>query len=408
MTRRNRVRVARWLLSASALVVFFPLLLAIDAEAKIPGTTFCYGGVCHRAYTLEETRKLVGRTEAAVTSFYDDCRFDRHNTCGLTASGAVFRPDLPDNAASPFYPEGTKLLVYNPATRLAAVVRINSAGPYKHGRTLDVSRATAERLGFKQRGVARLEVTVIAAPTPAEARYKKHRIYDPVPGPIGQHASVQHAILELAQPRYQLPEAIALAAALGGTPPGLIPGAVLASLPDIRSPERANPRSGFAGAVDTKTVRAKLAAGQRSAKMGAPPLPVSRQVVIAALEKKPTRVVAITELPSVTGLGFSATTLEKSPELDLVLSEPASAVGQGFTVPALLAVVCDDRTVAVRPAKTHLLTTSATMLRPQSKEGCRGEAYSRTARSRAEPASFPRWAGHGGADTRAVAPGHPE
>lgn len=404
MINRNPAMTSgRWTL-AFALAAVMSVLLTEAVEAKIPGTTFCYGGICHRAYTLAETSALVGRTETAVTSYYDDCRFDRHNTCGLTASGAVFRPDLPDNAASPFYPEGTKLLVYNPATKLAVVVRINSAGPYIRGRTLDVSRATAERLGFKQRGVAKLQVTVIAAPTPAEARYKKHRIYDPVPGPIGQHASVQHAILELAQPRYQLPEAVVLAAAFRDVAPGLIPGAVVASLPDVRSPERGEARSTDADA--TKTLRVKLAANLKVRKVAGAPLPVSRKVVLAALEKAPVRIAALPEPPVTSEPRLAMATVEKPPLRVSAFSDVPSAVGQGFAVPELLTVVCDDRTVVVRPGKTHLLTTAATVLRPLSKEGCRGEAYSRIAGASAGPARFSGWADPGDAEHPASAAGY--
>jgi Lytic transglycolase len=128
-----------------------------------------------------------------TASFYDDCRRDRFNPCGLTSSGAVFRPDMPDNAASPIFPDGTVLLTYNPETKLAAVLRVTSTGPYRGDRTLDVSRATAEHLGFAKRGVAPLEVVVLKSPEEHEARYKKLREYAPVPGFIGKFATFEAA-----------------------------------------------------------------------------------------------------------------------------------------------------------------------------------------------------------------------
>ena len=60
-------------------------------------------------------------------------------------------PGQADNAASPIYPDGTTLLLWHPQTQEAAVVRVNNAGPYWGERKLDVSRATAEKLGFKGR-----------------------------------------------------------------------------------------------------------------------------------------------------------------------------------------------------------------------------------------------------------------
>ncbi|MGQ0456846.1 MAG: septal ring lytic transglycosylase RlpA family protein [Hyphomicrobium sp.] len=163
------------------------------AEAKTPGKTYCFHGVCHRVSTITEMVALVGHDQVLKTSFYDDCKRDRHNPCGLTSSGETFRPLDPDNAASPIYPNGTVLLLRNPQNGATAVVRINNAGPYWGKRKLDVSRGVAESLGFKARGVADLEVRVVSAPTLAEARYKKNRRYDGVPGPIGQYASLDRA-----------------------------------------------------------------------------------------------------------------------------------------------------------------------------------------------------------------------
>lgn len=164
------------------------------AEAKTPGKTYCFNGICHRVNTLQEMSALVGKDVSFKTSFYDDCKRDRFNPCGLTSSGEVFRPNDADNAASPIYPNGTVLLLRNPSNGQSAVVRVNNAGPYWGKRKLDVSRGTAEKLGFKKRGVASLEVRVIAAPTKEEARYKKRRRYEAVPGPIGQFASIDAAM----------------------------------------------------------------------------------------------------------------------------------------------------------------------------------------------------------------------
>jgi hypothetical protein len=136
---------------------------------------------------------MVGRRGMLVASYYDDCRRDRFNPCGLTSSGAVFRPDLADNAASPIFPDGTVLLIYNHKTKLAAVVRVTNAGPYRSDRKLDVSRATAQRLGFLKRGVTELEVVVVRSPQLHEARYSKHRTYPPVPGFLGRFATFDDA-----------------------------------------------------------------------------------------------------------------------------------------------------------------------------------------------------------------------
>ncbi|MGB4866558.1 MAG: septal ring lytic transglycosylase RlpA family protein [Hyphomicrobium sp.] len=179
---------------AAAFAILAALLFAPGAaEAKTPGKTYCFNGICHRVSTLQETSALIGKDLTFKTSFYDDCKRDRYNPCGLTSSGEVFRPGAADNAASPIYPNGTVLLLRNPANGEAAVVRVNNAGPYWRKRKLDVSRGTAEKLGFKKQGVANLEVRVIVAPSKEEARYKKNRRYEAVPGHIGQFASLAGA-----------------------------------------------------------------------------------------------------------------------------------------------------------------------------------------------------------------------
>ncbi|MGQ0673088.1 MAG: septal ring lytic transglycosylase RlpA family protein [Hyphomicrobium sp.] len=165
-----------------------------DVIAKTPGSTYCFYGTCHRVKTLAETESLVGKAHSLTASFYDSCKVDRYNPCGLTSSGEQFHPDRADNAASPIYPDGTLLLVWSPETKEAAILRVNNAGPYWGKRNLDVSRAAAEQLGFRHKGVGRLEARVLSAPDRGEATYKRNRRYEPVPGAIGQFESIDAAM----------------------------------------------------------------------------------------------------------------------------------------------------------------------------------------------------------------------
>jgi len=192
--RAMHMRLGCIALSLVALAVMaLPVRIATRAEAKTPGSTYCYHGICHRVKTIEETRSLVGLQQSIEASHYDDCTRDRYNPCGLTSSGERFRPDRPDNTASPIYPDGTTLLVWNPETKHALVVRVNNAGPYHGNRKLDLSVAAAEKLGFKDKGVAKLRVKVVKAPEPEEAKYSKLRNYAHVPGDIGEYSSVDEA-----------------------------------------------------------------------------------------------------------------------------------------------------------------------------------------------------------------------
>ena len=180
-TRQRRLPAA-----TAATLLLLCSQFVLPASAKTPGARYCFGGSCHRVSTLAQTETLVGWRGYVLASFYDDCHRDRLNPCGLTSSGAVFRSDLPDNAASPLFPDGTIILAYNPKSGDASVLRITNAGPYSGGRKLDVSRAGAESLGFTSQGVTHLVVSVLKSPTIEEATYVKYHVYSKVPGHIGK------------------------------------------------------------------------------------------------------------------------------------------------------------------------------------------------------------------------------
>lgn len=71
------------------------------------------------------------------------------------------------NAASKTLPLGTTAKVTNLETGQSAVVKIQDRGPYVPGRIVDLSPATARRIGLTQRkGVATVVVAPIAVPQP--------------------------------------------------------------------------------------------------------------------------------------------------------------------------------------------------------------------------------------------------
>ncbi len=189
--------------SAGAGATIIAAAMAVPtADAKSPGARYCFHGFCHRVGTLAQTDTLVGWRGHVVASYYDSCHLDRLNPCGLTSSGTVFRPDLPDNAASPLLPDGTVILAYNPKTGDASVLRVTNAGPYSGKRKLDVSRAAAEKLGFPQAGrrAARHQRPAIAdeerrRATPANACIRLPRSY------LGRFETID-AALDAAQVRF--------------------------------------------------------------------------------------------------------------------------------------------------------------------------------------------------------------
>lgn len=156
-----------------------------ESDAKDPGRVHCYRDVCHRVRSLEETRRLIGRTLQLEASYYDDASVDRFNRGTVTSNGETFDAGSPGRVSSSDLPDGTELLLRNPANGLTSHVRVNDFGPFYGSRLIDVTRRVARDLGFMRKGVTPLEVTIIAAPMPEEATYRRNRVSQPALGHIG-------------------------------------------------------------------------------------------------------------------------------------------------------------------------------------------------------------------------------
>src|SRR5277367_4636259 len=68
-------------------------------------------------------------------------------------------------AAHPTLPLGSIVRVVNPRNHRSEVVRINDRGPYAGGRELDVSYEVARKLGFDQRGLAKVQLELLQVPS---------------------------------------------------------------------------------------------------------------------------------------------------------------------------------------------------------------------------------------------------
>ncbi|HXW62589.1 MAG TPA: septal ring lytic transglycosylase RlpA family protein [Candidatus Acidoferrales bacterium] len=81
-----------------------------------------------------------------------------------TANGETY--DMyAETAAHPTLPLGSIVRVVNPRNHRSQVVRINDRGPYVQGRELDVSYAVARKLGFDQRGLAKVRLELLEVPS---------------------------------------------------------------------------------------------------------------------------------------------------------------------------------------------------------------------------------------------------
>nr|WP_269717037.1 septal ring lytic transglycosylase RlpA family protein [Caulobacter sp. NIBR2454] len=110
--------------------------------------------------------------ETGIGSWYGEQFHNRH-----TANGEVFDMDLP-SAAHKTLPLPSIVEVKNLDNGRTMRVRVNDRGPFVGDRIIDLSKAAADELGFKNAGVARVRVRYIGPagkPTPFDQpkRYAK-------------------------------------------------------------------------------------------------------------------------------------------------------------------------------------------------------------------------------------------
>ena len=80
-----------------------------------------------------------------------------------TATGEIY--DMyATTAAHPTLPLGSIVRIVNTRNHRSQVVRINDRGPFVEGRELDVSYEVARRLGFDQRGLAKVRLELLEVP----------------------------------------------------------------------------------------------------------------------------------------------------------------------------------------------------------------------------------------------------
>lgn len=78
----------------------------------------------------------------------------------MTANGEAFDPDGL-NAAHKYLPLPIHVRVTNLANRRSIILRVNDRGPFVKGRIIDLSAGAARRLGFYEKGTARVLVETV-------------------------------------------------------------------------------------------------------------------------------------------------------------------------------------------------------------------------------------------------------
>lgn len=129
----------------------------VEANQPVPkgGGTYRVGKpytVAGRSYTPETNEDYSAE---GMASWYGD---DFHGR--LTANGEVFDMNA-ITAAHPTLPMPSYVRVTNLANKKSIIVRVNDRGPYHGDRVIDLSHRTADLLGFKGNGVARVRVDYV-------------------------------------------------------------------------------------------------------------------------------------------------------------------------------------------------------------------------------------------------------
>lgn len=158
----NRVEMAANVTPAPAEVVPFEAAFAeiippVDPTSEGPNLMIPPDAVDLNTFEppLEET--LVVRSLGIGVASYYGRRFHGRRT----ANGEIFDMNAM-TAAHKTLPFGTLVRVTNISTGRSVTVRINDRGPFIRGRTIDLSRAAAARIGMIASGHARVEMEIVS------------------------------------------------------------------------------------------------------------------------------------------------------------------------------------------------------------------------------------------------------
>jgi rare lipoprotein A len=124
---------------------------------KIKNTPYIISGRIYVPMAYEES---LAYEETGIASWYGQETLDQHNG-QPTAYGEVFDPSRP-SAAHKYLPLPSVVRVTNLDTQRSIVVRVNDRGPFVDDRVIDLSENAAKKLGFYDKGTARVKLEVLS------------------------------------------------------------------------------------------------------------------------------------------------------------------------------------------------------------------------------------------------------
>jgi len=113
-----------------------------------------------KRYEPMSVAQSKGYRERGIASWYGE-KTRRQAGGHMTANGEVFDPDEL-TAAHKHLPLPVYVKVSNLENGRSIIVRVNDRGPFKKGRIIDLSAGAARRLGFYDKGTARVRVKTVS------------------------------------------------------------------------------------------------------------------------------------------------------------------------------------------------------------------------------------------------------
>ena len=122
-------------------------------QGKVKKSPYVVRGKRYVPMSVEQARNY---RETGIASWYG---YETYRQKGghMTANGEAFDPNGL-NAAHKYLPLPTFVKVTNLENRRSIILRVNDRGPFVEGRIIDLSAGAARKLGFYDKGTARVMV----------------------------------------------------------------------------------------------------------------------------------------------------------------------------------------------------------------------------------------------------------
>ena len=122
-------------------------------QGKVKKSPYVVRGKRYVPMSVEQARHY---RETGIASWYGYETY-RQKDGHMTANGEAFDPNGL-NAAHKYLPLPTFVKVTNLENRRSIILRVNDRGPFVEGRIIDLSAGAARKLGFYDKGTARVRV----------------------------------------------------------------------------------------------------------------------------------------------------------------------------------------------------------------------------------------------------------